>query len=303
LSQAKQGLVEFYFVDVFSTQPLEGNPLAVVPNADDLDVSTMQRIAREFNQSETTFLLRPTQPATWRLRSFTAAGIEVFGAGHNALGAWWWMAESAVLGTADGRRKFTQQIGENVLPVEITFQDGRPISVAMQHGVPKLGEICSDLKPIAAALGGSPDEIRHELPTQVVSTGAAHLMVPMRSRAAIDSLQPDSSRLLLELKRMGAQGCYAFSLDPFHGESTAYARFFNPTAGIWEDPATGSAAGPLGYYLRIHNVLRTDGECAIEQGYKMGRPSQIVVSVRKSEVSIRGAAFVAAQGTLKLTER
>ena len=84
--------VPFYFVDVFASQPLAGNPLPLVPDADALDQAQMSAVAREFNQSETTFLLRPLLPgATVRLRSFTPAGAEVGGAGHNALGAWVWL--------------------------------------------------------------------------------------------------------------------------------------------------------------------------------------------------------------------
>ena len=90
--------ISFYWVDVFASRPLTGNPLALVPDADDLDESQMHAIAREFNQSETTFLLRPRLPgATCRLRSFTPAGAEVGGAGHNALGAWLWLAASGRL--------------------------------------------------------------------------------------------------------------------------------------------------------------------------------------------------------------
>ena len=88
----------FHFVDVFAVEPLTGNPLVVVEGGTDLTLDLLQRIAREFNQSETTFLLPPTQPkADWRLRSFTPAGVEVFGAGHNALGAWWWLAQAGRL--------------------------------------------------------------------------------------------------------------------------------------------------------------------------------------------------------------
>lgn len=84
-------------------QPLTGNPLAVVADADAVDEQLMRAIAREFNQSDTTFLLAPTaQGATWRLRSFTPAGVEVGGAGHNALGAWWWLAAAGRLLLEDG---------------------------------------------------------------------------------------------------------------------------------------------------------------------------------------------------------
>src|SRR5579871_938102 len=106
----------FYFVDVFATRPLTGNPLSLVPDADELDEDLMRAIAREFNQSETTFLLRPSLPgATVRLRSFTPAGVEVGGAGHNALGAWLWLESAGRVASAatDGLR---QEITGQVLP-------------------------------------------------------------------------------------------------------------------------------------------------------------------------------------------
>src|SRR5215472_7856452 len=108
--------LRFYVVDVFADAPLSGNPLALVVNAQDLEQERMQRIARELNQSETTFLLPPTDPqADWRLRSFTPTGAEVFGAGHNALGAWWWLAEAGRLALSGPRTVFQQELGERVL--------------------------------------------------------------------------------------------------------------------------------------------------------------------------------------------
>lgn len=102
--------VPFAFVDVFASVPLTGNPVSIVPDADDLTEAQMQAIAREFNQSETVFVLRPDRPeATWRLRSFTPIGAEVFGAGHNALGTWLWLAVSGRLPGRGGQ--FAQQIG------------------------------------------------------------------------------------------------------------------------------------------------------------------------------------------------
>ena len=110
--------VPFYFVDVFATSPLTGNPLSLVPDADGLDEAQMRAIAREFNQSETTFLLRPSLPeATLRLRSFTLAGAEVGGAGHNALGAWLWLEAAGRLASAAAGRGLRQEIAGQVLPV------------------------------------------------------------------------------------------------------------------------------------------------------------------------------------------
>jgi Phenazine biosynthesis-like protein len=108
----------FHWIDVFAEGPLAGNPLVVVPMDAGLPDDLMKRIAREFNQSETTFLLPSTRSeADRRLRSITAAGAEVFGAGHNALGAWWWLAEAGQLKLVEGQSRFQQQIGDQVLPV------------------------------------------------------------------------------------------------------------------------------------------------------------------------------------------
>jgi trans-2,3-dihydro-3-hydroxyanthranilate isomerase len=135
--------IPFHLVDMFADKPLTGNPLAVVPQADGLDESTMQSIARELHQAETTFLLAPTRrSADWRLRSFTAGGVEVFGAGHNCLGAWWWLAESGLLPLAEGQTVFTQEIGDRLLPVEIDYRDQRLQSVIMTQASPVFGKTC-----------------------------------------------------------------------------------------------------------------------------------------------------------------
>jgi trans-2,3-dihydro-3-hydroxyanthranilate isomerase len=116
--------MDFAIADVFATGPLTGNALAVVPDADALDVATMRALAREFNQSETTFRCTPTVPAAdWRLRSFTAAGHEVGGAGHNALGAWLWLAHAGRVGAGT----HAQQLGDDVLAVEVGA--GEPVLI------------------------------------------------------------------------------------------------------------------------------------------------------------------------------
>ena len=113
--------VEFAYVDVFAAAPLSGAPLTLVTDADGLTREQMQAISREFNQSETTFIQRPTLPgATRRLRSFTPTGEEVLGAGHNALGAWLWLATSGQLTFTGEDTTFRQQIGNEVLPVVVT---------------------------------------------------------------------------------------------------------------------------------------------------------------------------------------
>lgn len=278
--------VSFALVDVFSDRPLAGNPLAVVPDADHLDEAVMPLIAKEFNQSETTFLVAPTMPgAEHRLRSFTPAGVEVFGAGHNALGAWWWLADN---GRLDRTGTWHQQLGDVVLPVEVG-----PERIAMRQEPAQFGSSV-EAAPLAAALGVKVADLR--LPqAQVVETGAAHLMVGVSDRATVDSVSPDTAALRTLLLAAGGEGCYVYSLDP---DNTAYARFFNPVAGIVEDPATGTAAGPLACLLHRHGLA---GETVvIIQGQLIGRPSRLEVRLDGDTPVLFGRATVSATGTLRL---
>jgi trans-2,3-dihydro-3-hydroxyanthranilate isomerase len=290
------GLIPFYLVDVFATEPLAGNPLAVVPDAEALDAVTMAKMAREFNQSETTFIVPASAGADWRLRSFTAAGIEVFGAGHNSLGAWWWLAESGRLALTETGGDFIQEIGTHRLPVRVDCAAGRLVSVGLTQTPPVFGPVLITHAELAAALGLALADLTPELiPTQVVSTGAAHLLVAVKDRDAIARAHPDLPRLARLLAAFGGQGCYLFCLEP-----EIRARFFNPTEGIPEDAATGSAAGPLACHL-VHQLFVKDNSTVwIEQGYEMGRPSRIEVRISGELVRVYGHCVTAAEGKLKI---
>jgi trans-2,3-dihydro-3-hydroxyanthranilate isomerase len=286
--------VPFYFVDVFTDTPLAGNPLAVVADCEFLDDATMRRIAREFNQSETTFVLPPTRAeATWRLRCFTPTGFEAFGAGHNALGAWWWIAHAGRVALKDGQSRFLQELGDRVLPVEVIATRGQPLEIIMTQTEPEFGAILSHEGELASSLGLDQADFGR-LPKQVVSTGAPHLLVHLRNRAAIDRAKPDVARLATLIRSVGGQGCYLFGLDPL------IARFFNPVAGIPEDPATGSAAGPLAAFLIANKVIEA-GTIVVEQGHALERLSRIEVRVQGDRVEIAGRCVVTARGTLTVT--
>jgi len=294
--------VPFVLVDVFADTPLTGNPLAVVADAERLEEPVMRAVAREFNQSETTFVLPPTRPgATWRLRSFTPAGAEVVGAGHNVLGAWWWLATAGRIELdAEGGATLAQEIGDRVLPVEVTGRNGRPEAIVVEQAPPEFGRNVTDRDELAGALGfplGAADAF-DDVPAQVVSTGAAHLLVPARDRAVVDRARPDAPRLAAALAQVGGQGCYLYCLDPVDPAAVAYARFFNPTVGIWEDPATGSAAGPLVSRLVAEGVVLDGAPALVEQGHAIGRPSRIRVQVSGERVRIGGPSVVVAEGTL-----
>lgn len=289
----------FVLVDVFTERPLAGNQLAVILNAEGLDDGQFQAIAREFNYSETTFILPPRHPrADWRLRSFTPKA-EVFGSGHHTLGAWWALAAQGRLVLRDPETKFWQEIGESVLPVAIASEGGAPLRVAMTQSKPHFGEKLTDLVGLARALGLEVSDFDLErMEPQAVSTGAMHLLTPVRTLSALERVRVDAESLIAVARPLGCEGCYLFSLETREPDSVAHARAFFPGIGISEDPATGSAAGPLGALLASRRLIPEGAWTVIEQGDEIGRPSRIEVRVSGDQVEVAGRSVIVAEGKL-----
>jgi trans-2,3-dihydro-3-hydroxyanthranilate isomerase len=295
--------VSFHFVDVFAERPLEGNPATVVADAARLTDAQMIAIAREFNQSETTFVLPPTKPgADVRMRAFTQGGKEAAGgAGHHTLGTCWWLAESGALKLGDAGGRFTLEDGPSLLPIHVTCESGRVTSVAMEQSRPVLGKVCADLDELAASLGLALSDLATDaLPAQVVSTGVGHLHVPIRDRAALNKARPDMARLGALLRTVEGEGCYIFTRDTVRSDSAAHARFFNPTLGILEDAATGTAAGPLACHLVAHGLANGAAPVRIEQGDSMGRLCILQVRVSETGVLLSGRCVVSGSGRLRV---
>jgi PhzF family phenazine biosynthesis protein len=291
----------FVLIDVFTDTPLAGNPLAVLPQADDLDSEQMQAIAREFNLSETTFVLEPRSPdATRRLRSFSPMA-EVFGAGHNALGAWWAIIARGDLPVPEGETTLWQELGERVLAVRAAGAASGLHRIAMTQAPPRVGPDPPSLTALARALSLDVDALEVEgLEPQVISTGANHLLVPIRGLAELSRVRLEASELAALAKPLGCQGCYLFCLETREPSAVAHARGFFPGIGIDEDPATGSAAGPLVRYLVERQRAPQRAWLTIEQGDEIGRPSRIEVRVSGDRVEVAGRCAVVAEGALRL---
>ena len=288
--KGRSARIGFAIVDVFAVAPLTGNALAVVPDADALDVPTMRAIAREFNQSETTFLVRPSMPgATRRLRWFTPGGHEVGGAGHNALGAWLWLARAGRVGPGT----FTQQIGRDLLPVEVAVAADEPTRVTMAQSAPWFGRVPPDRAELAAALGLSDDDLVPDRPAQVVSTGAGHLLVPVVSRTVVDRVAVDTARLLAALAAAGGEGCYATPPRRPSPPTAARVRaLLQPRHGHRRGPRhrhRGRAARGLPHPARR---LRAGRPVLIQQGNVTGRPSRLQIEVDGDRVRITGTGLV-----------
>jgi PhzF family phenazine biosynthesis protein len=291
----------FILLDVFTDRPLAGNPLPVVPQATGLTDEQMQALAREFNASETTFVLPPTTPrATKRLRCFSPTH-EVFGAGHNALGAWWALAACGDIEVADGEKRFWQELGRRVLPVDVTRAGGQLIRVAMTQAAPVVAPGAPDRAVMARALRLDAAALTVAgLEPQVISTGATHLLVPARSRHDLEDTKVDAERLIAAAKPFGCEGCYLFCPEPRDPASLADARGFFPGIGIAEDPATGSAAGPLAAYLVARRRAPEGVWMTIAQGHELGRASRIEVRVVGDRIDVAGRCCMVGEGTLTI---
>jgi trans-2,3-dihydro-3-hydroxyanthranilate isomerase len=290
----------FVLIDVFTDTPLTGNPLAVFPEADGLPDAVMQNVAREFNFSETTFVVSPRdERATRRLRCFSPVA-EVFGAGHNALGAWWAIVASGQVSVPQGGTVW-QELGDRVLPLQVTFEHGLS-RVAMTQPPPQQSNTVPERGDLARALSIDLDALNvPALEPCVVSTGATtHLLVPVRSLEGLACIRVDAERLISVVRPFGCEGCYCYSLETLDKMSSAHARGFFPGIGIAEDPATGSAAGPLGAYLVSHGLAR-DGEwVTVEQGDEINRRARIDVRVTSQQVDVGGRCVVVGSGIIGL---
>jgi trans-2,3-dihydro-3-hydroxyanthranilate isomerase len=257
------------WVDVFTERPLKGNPLAVVLQADGLTGEQMQAIARETNLSETTFLLPPDDPAhAARVRIFTPH-VELPFAGHPTIGTAWVLLEEGLVKEAAGA--FTLEEGVGPVPVYIDG-DGAKRLLWMVHPPVKFGETIDERDEIAGALGLSLAELLPGVPIQVASTGAPFLYVALRDAGAVDAAVSNGQHLASVLDPHGLPPVFLFAAN---GEHRLYSRMFGPHSAtqITEDPATGSASGPLGAFAVRYGLVPRAPEVSIvsEQGTKMGR--------------------------------
>jgi trans-2,3-dihydro-3-hydroxyanthranilate isomerase len=297
----------FVQVDVFTDRVFGGNPLAVVLDGRGLGDGDMQAIAKEMNLSETTFLLPPTQAGcAMRVRIFTP-GRELRFAGHPTIGTAWVMATRGLVpGSAS-----TFDLEEGIGPVPVTL-DGDPRSpsfIWMRHGPPEFGPEMKNRGEIAAALGLAEADLIPGAPIQTGSTGSTFMFVPLRDRDTVDRGRLDVPKIIAVLGDQPLVGIFVFAPDPDPVAGRVHSRMFAPhTSGIPEDPATGSATGPLGAYLVKERLVKAgDGALAMisDQGVKMGRPSRLhirgqVRGGRLHDIEVGGGVVPVLDGTLRI---
>ncbi|MFE2598978.1 PhzF family phenazine biosynthesis protein [Streptomyces sp. NPDC057617] len=277
---------EYVVADVFTDKPLSGNPVAVFLDASDLSASQMQRLARELNLSETTFVLPPRDGGDVRVRIFTPVNELPF-AGHPTLGT------AIVLGSATRDGRLLMETAQSTVP--FTFDrgpDGAIRSARMRQPVP-VWEPYKEAEDLLAALGVKSSV----LPVEVYRNGPRHVFVGLESVAALSEVTPDLRALARHLDM--AANCFA-------GEGHQWrARMFSPAYGVAEDAATGSAAGPLAIHLARYGLIPYGQRIEIRQGVEMGRPSTMLATAegagqRVDSVEVAGSAVIVARGTFQL---
>ena len=265
--------LDYHVLDVFTQTPLEGNALAVFSDAAALDDATMQKIARELNLSETTFVLPATRDdAVARVRIFTPA-TEMRFAGHPTLGTAYVIREGGSIGRERTRFALQEEVG----PVNVRVDNGEPAMYWLETPSIASGPEF-DPADCARALGLAASDIRPGVTPRLLSAGNPNIYVAVTDAAAVDRAEVDMPALRVLLETEPAACLYVFAQTP----GGVYGRMFAPEQGVREDPATGSAMGPLAVFMLDSGLIaRSDGTAFVcEQGTKMGRRSFLHVRLR-----------------------
>jgi trans-2,3-dihydro-3-hydroxyanthranilate isomerase len=276
----------YVVADVFTDTPLQGNQVAVFTDAREIPEDKLQAIAREMNFSETVFVYKPEGDGHAKIRIFTPKAELPF-AGHPTLGT------AFILSTPLSLEEIKLETGAGVIPVRLEREDGRIVFGRMVQPVPTV-ELYDGGERVLEILGVA----RSELPVEVYDNGVRHVYISLGSEPEVAALRPDMARLADETDAVGFN-CFA-------GEGKRWkTRMFAPASGVAEDPATGSAAGPLALHLARHGRIAFGDEIEISQGVEVGRPSKLYARVEGSadeveRVEVGGSAVTVARGELSV---
>jgi trans-2,3-dihydro-3-hydroxyanthranilate isomerase len=277
------------WLDVFAERPLAGNGLAVVADADDVADEEMLALAKELGLSETTFVQSAdAEGADYRNRIWTLSEELPF-AGHPSLGT----AVAVARWRGVDEASFVQQTGAGLQPIDVEKRDGT-WRAAMLQNEPEFGADL-DADAVMAAVGLRASDAHPDLPAQIVSTGMPSLLAPVAGHEALARALPDYSTIYELVEPYGSIVIYLAWCEPHRG--LARARSFTRTAEMGEDPATGSAAGPLGAYLRERAGCE---RLVIRQGEEMGRPSVLEVEMADGSPRVSGGVIPVIDGEITL---
>ncbi len=273
---------DYFIVDVFTEKRFGGNQLAVFCDGTGLHTKTMQAIANEINYSETTFLLPPEKGGDYRVRIFTPA-IELPFAGHPLVGTGFTIVAELLKETAGKQTVVRMETGIGEIQVTVSNlnrQERFGYSV-MTQPVPKVQSQWTHRGRLAKAFDLESADLKRGLPIEVLYNGIPVMIVPVASLEVLKRLRVNMQTLDDIVKESGAKTILLFTTETVEATSAAHCRVYAPGAGVLEDAATGSANGPLGFYLARHNLIEVTELTSLisEQGYEMNRPSKIHIEL------------------------
>lgn len=290
--------VQVYQVDAFTNQAFGGNAAGVVPNADGLSEMEMQKIARELNQSETAFVLKTDrEDADVKIRYFTPSS-EIDFCGHATIGLSWILATE--YGWKDSAKEIRLETNVGVVPVKWTLLEDNLESVIMTQVAPRVKAINVDVSFISRLIGVAYEDIDNRYPIKLAYTGNWHLLVPIKTKQAVDAALPLLDELGAFNREHQASTTHLFTFDS-DTDAKLYTRDFAPAVGIAEDPVTGSANGALAGYLALEKIVEIE-KYKIDQGHSVGRPGSLEITVQYNEsspiISVGGKAVPVLSGIL-----
>jgi trans-2,3-dihydro-3-hydroxyanthranilate isomerase len=311
---------KYHTLDVFTDVAFGGNPLAVVTDARGLSTEQMTALTREFNYSETVFVLPPDDPKnTRRVRIFTP-GAELPFAGHPTVGTAFLLAAIGEVELEGDETRIVLEEGVGPVSVLIRSKNGKPYFTQLTAAkIPERGPVSYDIETIAAMLSLNPDDIDAGglYKIEGVSAGLPFVYVPVRDLDVLGRVKLNQDLWEKELKTGWAKEFFVFTEKEesiarsgvTNGDAILRARMFSPAMGVAEDPATGSAAAAFGGYLAWRSD-RKDGtlKYAVHQGVEMGRPSVLMVEAdviagEVKSVRVGGASVLITSGELHVPER
>lgn len=285
----------YHLLDVFTNKKFGGNQLAVFPDSSDIDPDIMQSIAREFNLSETVFLYPVNSDGSYDMKIFTPVQ-ELPTAGHPTIGTAYYLAQDISVEDGSSTLCLNQKVGK--IEVDLDFQNGKLNQATMHQPLPVFEEIYSNREELSELLSLNENDLL-DLPIQKVSCGVPYVIIPLKSLEAVESIQFRLD-IWANIKDSLNAFVYCFTPDGLNESSSLHGRMFAPEAGILEDPATGSANGPLGCYVSKYNISHFP--LVSEQGFELGRPSLIHIDIDHDErgnicdVKVGGQSVFVGQG-------
>ena len=296
---------QFFTLDVFAEQKFEGNQLAVIPNAESLDERQMQKVAQEFNYSETVFITQGDSERSWDVRIFTPTS-EIDFAGHPNIGAAMLLA---YIGEFTDKEKseiiFKEKVGS--VPITVYFENSKPVFAELTVAkLPQEGPIPPTSEQIAETISLESSDFDSKQKSKAYSCGLPFLFVPVLSLSKLKKASINHEKWKKHLSSYWAPHIYLITTDIVRPDSDFHARMFAPALGIPEDPATGSAVAALsGYLAKLPKYQNGAFSIVIEQGFEIGRPSILKMSFESTmgevtKVHVKGSAIIVSQGELEI---